>query len=107
MRLAPWPCVSTRSATWRYSPGQSDPPCDPRPGTVPDLPAAVHLVELAEPSAAAQRLYSILHECDALNLDVIVIVMPPDQPEWRTIRDRLVRATRPVTGQDGEVDQES
>ena len=27
-----------------------------------------------------------------LNLDLIVIVMPPDQPGWRTIRDRLIRA---------------
>ncbi len=65
---------------------------------LPDLPAALHLVELRDPQAAAQRLYSILHEFDAVNLDVIVIVMPPDQPEWRTLRDRLIRATRPVTG---------
>ncbi len=68
------------------------------PTALPDIPASLHLVELAEPRAAAQRLYSILHEFDALNLDVIVIVMPPDQPEWRAIRDRLVRASRPVTG---------
>lgn len=67
------------------------------PAALPDLPAAVHLVEVFEPSAAGQRLYAILHECDSLNLDVIIIVMPPDQPQWRTIRDRLVRATRKVT----------
>src|SRR5208282_3552066 len=68
------------------------------PTALPDLPAALHLEELTEPKAAGPRLYSILHEWDALNLDVIVIVMPADQPEWRTIRDRLVRAARPVTG---------
>jgi L-threonylcarbamoyladenylate synthase len=68
------------------------------PAALPDLPAALHLVELPEPKAAGQRLYSILHECDALDLDVIIIVMPPDQPEWSTIRDRLARAARPVTG---------
>ena len=51
------------------------------PTALPDLPAALHLVELPEPKAAGQRLYSILHECDALDLDVIIIVMPPDQPE--------------------------
>ncbi len=68
------------------------------PTALPDIPASLHLVELAEPRAAAQRLYAILHEFDALHLDVIVIVMPPDQPEWRTIRDRLVRASRAVTG---------
>lgn len=68
------------------------------PTALPDLPASLHLVELADPKAAGQRLYSVLHQCDALNVDVIVIVMPPDQPEWRTIRNRLVRAARPVTG---------
>ena len=68
------------------------------PAALPDLPDALHLVELPEPEAAGHRLYGVLHECDALNLNVIVIVMPPDQPEWRTIRDRLVRAARPVTG---------
>ncbi len=68
------------------------------PTALPDLPAALHLVELAEPKAAAQRLYAILHEFDAINLDVIVIVLPPDQPEWRTVRNRLVRAARPVMG---------
>jgi L-threonylcarbamoyladenylate synthase len=68
------------------------------PKALPDLPSALHFEELTEPKAAGRRLYSILHEWDALNLGVIVIVMPPDQPEWRTIRDRLVRAARPVTG---------
>ncbi|HMF37902.1 MAG TPA: L-threonylcarbamoyladenylate synthase [Isosphaeraceae bacterium] len=68
------------------------------PAALADLPSSLHLVELEDPQAAGQKLYSILHQLDALNLDVIVIVMPPDQPEWRTIRDRLVRAARPVTG---------
>jgi len=65
---------------------------------LPVLPGALHIVQLLEPKDAAQRLYASLHECDALNVDLIVVVMPPDQPEWRTIRDRLFRATRPVTG---------
>jgi hypothetical protein len=26
----------------------------------------------------------------------IVVVMPPDEPEWLAIRDRLLRATRPI-----------
>jgi hypothetical protein len=26
----------------------------------------------------------------------IVVVMPPDRPEWLAIRDRLLRATRPI-----------
>ena len=69
---------------------------------LPDLPAALHLVELVDPRAAAQRLYSSLHDCDLLDLDLIIIVMPPDQPEWRTIRDRLARAARPFMDYDGQ-----
>ena len=26
----------------------------------------------------------------------IVVLMPPDLPEWRAVRDRLLRATRPM-----------
>ncbi len=66
--------------------------------TVPDLPASYNVVELSEPKTAGQQLYSCLHQLDALNLELIVIVMPPDLPDWRTIRDRLIRATRPVVG---------
>ena len=66
--------------------------------TLPDLPDSLHLVELEASVAAGQGLYAILHECDTLNLDLIVIVMPPDELEWHTIRDRLIRASRPLTG---------
>ena len=65
---------------------------------LPDVPASLHVVKLPDAKDAAQRLYACLHEFDALDLDLIVIVMPPDQPHWRTIRDRLGRATRLVTG---------
>jgi L-threonylcarbamoyladenylate synthase len=40
-------------------------------------------------------LYATLHECDDLQVNRIVVLMPPDLPEWRAIRDRLLRATRP------------
>lgn len=53
------------------------------------------LVRLPDPETAAQRLYQVLHDCDALNLELIVIVMPPNERSWRTVRDRLVRAARP------------
>ena len=28
----------------------------------------------------------------------IVVVLPPDEPEWRAVRDRLMRACRPLSG---------
>lgn len=54
------------------------------------------LFGLAIPETAARLLYDILHQCDALGVEAILVVMPPDLPEWCAIRDRLLRATRPL-----------
>ena len=51
---------------------------------------------LETPEAAARRLYDVLHGFDAMRPRAIVVVMPPDEPEWLAIRDRLLRATRPI-----------
>ncbi len=51
---------------------------------------------LETPEPAARHLYDALHQCDALGTSAIVVVMPPDEPEWRAVRDRLLRATRPI-----------
>jgi len=51
---------------------------------------------LETPESAAPQLYDVLHQCDARGVDAIVVVMPPDEPEWRAVRDRLLRATRPI-----------
>ena len=40
-------------------------------------------------------LDAVLHELDERQLDVIVVVPPPDRFEWRALRDRIGRATRP------------
>ncbi|HEV8293544.1 MAG TPA: L-threonylcarbamoyladenylate synthase [Tepidisphaeraceae bacterium] len=48
----------------------------------------------ANPSDYARILYSTLREMDARNVKTIFIQMPPDQPQWLAIRDRLIRATR-------------
>jgi L-threonylcarbamoyladenylate synthase len=61
-----------------------------------ELPLGASLVELADPALAAKSLYAVLHECDSSGVERIVVVMPPDLPEWRVIRDRLIRATRPA-----------
>ena len=51
---------------------------------------------LESPAAASRLLYETLHRCDALGVRTIVVVMPPDRPEWQAVRDRLLRATRPL-----------
>jgi L-threonylcarbamoyladenylate synthase len=45
-----------------------------------------------DPTAYAAALYSTLHAMDRESLDWIAVEMPPDQPEWAAIRDRLIRA---------------
>jgi L-threonylcarbamoyladenylate synthase len=68
------------------------------PVALPDLPAGPYVVKLDEPVTAGQKLYSTLHECDALGLEVIFILLPSEQADWRAIRDRIERATRPLAG---------
>lgn len=45
-----------------------------------------------EPAIYAAELYSRLHELDAKGLNLILVEMPPDTPEWAAVRDRLTRA---------------
>jgi L-threonylcarbamoyladenylate synthase len=63
----------------------------------PGLAPPPHHVDLADPTVARRELYSTLHQLDALGLEEILILMPPDRPEWGALRDRLMRATSPVT----------
>jgi L-threonylcarbamoyladenylate synthase len=50
----------------------------------------------ASPSAFAHHLYGVLRELDMMGLEAIYVEMPPDRPEWAAVRDRLMRATRPL-----------
>ena len=52
--------------------------------------------EMIAPDQAARQLYDVLHRCDALRLGLIIVVMPPDEPVWKAVRDRLLRATGPL-----------
>ena len=45
-----------------------------------------------EPAAYATELYHRLHELDAQGLDLILVELPPDTPDWAAVRDRLTRA---------------
>jgi L-threonylcarbamoyladenylate synthase len=59
----------------------------------PNADGRIHLRYLPnDPAECAARLYDILHDLDRLNLDVLVIDLPPDDPEWAAVRDRLTRA---------------
>jgi L-threonylcarbamoyladenylate synthase len=69
--------------------------CD---AVVPKECATKRRDRLESPERAARRLYDVLHGFDALRSRAIVVVMPPDRPEWLAIRDRVLRATRPIEG---------
>jgi L-threonylcarbamoyladenylate synthase len=62
----------------------------------PSSPQFARHVVLDTPAIASRLLYETLHQCDLLGLGAIVVVMPPDLPEWQAVRDRLFRATRPL-----------
>jgi L-threonylcarbamoyladenylate synthase len=44
----------------------------------------------------ARRFYAELHEADERGAPAIFIEMPPDEPQWAAVRDRITRATRPL-----------
>jgi len=41
---------------------------------------------------AAQELFAVLRELDALGVQLIWVESPPPSPEWDGVRDRLMRA---------------
>jgi L-threonylcarbamoyladenylate synthase len=59
---------------------------------------AAKTMRLAFPPDASIALYAWMRELDALGVDFLIIVPPPDEPEWRAIRDRIWRATQPWPG---------
>lgn len=46
-----------------------------------------------DPAGAEQALFAALHRLDLLGLDLMVVVLPPDEPRWWAVRDRLTRAS--------------
>jgi len=46
-----------------------------------------------DPAGAEQALFAALHRLDLLGLDLLVVVLPPDEPRWWAVRDRLTRAS--------------
>lgn len=66
------------------------------PADIPGPDPATARFHLESPATASRRLYDVLHRCDEMQPAGIVVVMPPDRPEWLAVRDRLIRATRPL-----------
>ena len=58
-------------------------------GEAPDCP---HFDLQNRPDAAAERLYDMLHQMDALQVDVLLVQAPSSAPEWLAVLDRLSRA---------------
>jgi L-threonylcarbamoyladenylate synthase len=65
--------------------------------SLPSSPLAVgsRRYRLAYPCDAESQLYAWLRSIDVWGLDFLIIIPPPDEPQWRAIRDRIWRATRP------------
>jgi L-threonylcarbamoyladenylate synthase len=54
---------------------------------------AAHRLRMPErPEDYAAKLYSTLHDLDQKSFDWIAVELPPDEPAWLAIRDRLIRA---------------
>lgn len=55
--------------------------------------AMIEIVQLPKnPVIVAERLYSVLHHLDTLNVAELLVQLPPNTPEWQAILDRLTRA---------------
>lgn len=60
--------------------------------------ARIRVIEMpADADGYARELYAALHEADDAGAGAIFVRMPPEEPQWAAVRDRLIRATRPVT----------
>ena len=60
------------------------------------IPSYSHRVDLPTPEVAARDLYATLRTLDTLAIERIVVVMPPADPQWAAVADRLMRATKPA-----------
>lgn len=59
-------------------------------GTQPACAAVIALPD--QPEKVAEALYDALHTLDALKVERLLVTLPPDNPEWMAVRDRLTRA---------------
>jgi L-threonylcarbamoyladenylate synthase len=56
-----------------------------------------HIIAMPnDPQWYAREIYGVLRELDEMDLAAIYVELPPDLPQWTAIRDRIVRATKPL-----------
>lgn len=61
------------------------------------LSANFHCIHLPKKASyVAEHLYESLHRLDALNVAQLLVLMPPNKPEWLAILDRLKRAAHGI-----------
>jgi L-threonylcarbamoyladenylate synthase len=70
---------------------------EPRERRQIELTDAAIIEPTLDPTSYARQFYARLRLLDAQQLRAIYIEMPPDAPEWRAVRDRILRATRPIS----------
>jgi L-threonylcarbamoyladenylate synthase len=59
------------------------------------LPAGLHVVRLPQDAEGyARELYAALHQLDDAGCVRIMVELPPDEPPWNAVNDRLRRAAR-------------
>ncbi len=70
----------------QFGPGQAE--------TVGKVGLNFHLLDHCQ---AGRELYATLHLCDQAHVRMILIVTPPEGPEWVAVRDRVTRASTPFS----------
>jgi len=57
-----------------------------------DAPNCTAMTLPDQPDKVAEQLYSTLHSLDAMQVDCLLVELPPHTPEWIAVLDRLRRA---------------
>jgi L-threonylcarbamoyladenylate synthase len=57
-----------------------------------DIPNCTAMTLPDQPDKVAEQLYSTLHSLDAMQVDCLLVELPPHTPEWTAVLDRLSRA---------------
>lgn len=93
------------STTAAASPGQQERHYAPRSpafrvdqATIKQIANRFAVLELPSDADEASRVfYARLRDLDSTLPPAILIAMPPDEPRWAALRDRIIRATRPYS----------